>query len=150
MAEGFLRFQLENEPSLSNQFSVASAGISAYDGDGASREATSLMQSGWGIDISEHRSTALSEDLIDDSFLILTMTRSQKDYIITLYPDTRDKTFALKEFGKENYLSPFQEQYDYSIDIPDPYGRPLQSYSQCADEISKAVKVLVEKLKKSR
>ena len=150
MAEGFLRSQLENEPSLSGQFSVASAGISACEGDDASREAKILMQSDWGLDISGHRSTALSDEHIEDSCLILTMTRSQKDYIISSYPDAVDKTFTLKEFVDEKYLLPFLVQYDYSMDIPDPYGRSLRYYNQCANEIRQAIAGLVEKLKKSR
>ena len=134
MAEGFLRYQLENEPTLSGQFSVASAGISAYEGDGASDEAASVMLSDWGLDITGHRSTALSDEHIEDSYLILTMTGRQKDYIISTYPNAINKTFTLKE----------------SMDIPDPYGKSLRYYNLCANEIRQAVAGFVEKLKKSR
>lgn len=150
MAESFLRSLLDNEPSLSGRFTVASAGISAYEGEAASREAASVMLSDWGLDISGHRSTALSDEHIEDSWLILTMTRSQRDYIISSYHDAMGKIFTLKEYAGEKNFLPLLVQYDYSMDIPDPYGRSLRYYNQCASEIRQAVAGLAEKLKKSR
>lgn len=150
MAEGFLRSRLESEPSLSECFSAASAGISACKGDGASKEAINVMQSDWGIDISGHRSAALTVEQIEGSSLILAMTRSHKNYIVSVYPEAADKTFTLKEYADEKKEDPFMEQYDYFLDIPDPYGRSLKYYNQCASDIWQAVEGLVEKLKKSR
>lgn len=149
MAEGFLRFLLEKEPALSSRYYAASAGISALGGDTASREAAGAMKTDWGIDISGHCSTVLSKEHIEDSFLILTMTRSHRDNILSYYPGAADKTFTLTEYTGEKKSDPSMAQYDYSLDIPDPYGRPLRYYRQCADAIRQAVERLVEKLKKS-
>lgn len=139
MAESFLKSRLEKDPSLFGQFSASSAGISAYEGDSASSEAASVMRSEWALDISGHRSTTLSEKHIKDSFLVLTMTRNQKDYIISSFPAAADKTYTLSEFTDES-----------ALDILDPYGRTLSYYNKCAVEIKQAVEGLVEKLKKSR
>lgn len=150
MAEGFLRSLLENEPSLSEHFSAASAGISAYEGGEASKEAISVMQSDWGIDISGHRSAVLKREHIAASSLILTMTRSHRDSIISAYPEAKDKTYTLKEYAGGTISNPLLRQSDDSIDIPDPYGRPPRYYNRCAGEIRQAVERLAEKLKKSR
>lgn len=150
MAEGFLKSRLESEPSFSEEFSAASAGIFAYEGDEASSEAINVMRSDWDLDISGHRAAALTDKHIGDSNLILTMTRDQKNHIVSSYPGAAGKTFTLKEFADDKNPLPFSERHGYSLDISDPYGKPPQYYKQCANEIKQAVAGLVEKLKKSR
>lgn len=147
MAEGFLKTALDGDTYLYGLFNVASAGIAAYNGENASPNAVKALQDGWNTDISNHCASTLQAKDIENSFIILTMTRSHKEYILLNYPDAHDKVFTLKEYAYGKSVCPGYEQYDYSLDTADPYGMSLHMYSLCAFEIKQAVEKLVEKLK---
>ena len=135
-----MKEMLRDEPYLSEEYSAGSAGISAFDGDGASRESVSVMKAGWDIDISGHRAKALTDEDIKAAYLILTMTKSHRDCITSFLPEAAEKTFTIKEYAGNRD----------STDIPDPFGMSVRSYTLCASEIRQAILILVEKLKKSR
>lgn len=139
MAAAFLQDMLNRDPSLAGCFSAGSAGISAYEGDAASRESAEVMQADWDIDLSGHRASVLTDRHIRDAFLVLAMTKSQRDHIISSFPDARGKTFTLTEYA-----------HGLPQDIQDPFGRSVRCYRQSAGEIRQAVSALVEKLKKSK
>jgi len=145
-----MRAALKNDRELSSRFITSSAGISAYPGDHASRHSMDVMLSEWKIDISSHAACPLNEKEVSDAFLILTMTRHQKEYITSEYPEAKVKTYTLKEFARDRQVGNYYSQ-DYSSipDITDPYGKPLHIYSRCAGEIKEAVDKLVDIIKKS-
>jgi protein-tyrosine phosphatase len=140
MADGFLKAALEEDEGLNVEYSSASAGISAYDGDCASENAVQALKDGWNINISGHRTSALLGRAIEDAFLVLTMKKDHKEHILYTYPEASQKVFTLKE-------------YSYSLegntDISDPFNGSLRIYVLCAHEIKQAVDKLVDKLKKS-
>ncbi len=117
-------------------YEAASAGLSAMDGAPASRNATGAMDSYPGADLSCHRSRQLRPDDVRKAFLILTMCRSHKQYILSMYPEAYQKVFTLKEYA-----------YGVESDIEDPFGGNEAVYRRCADEIAQAVGKLAEKLK---
>lgn len=147
MAEGFLRAGLKEDRDLSERFTVSSAGISVYPGDGASPNSIDVLRSEWNIDISNHIASPVNKDDIADAFLILTMTRQQKKAIEAMYPEARGKIHTLKEFACEKTADPDYEQYDYTLDIMDPYGMPPGVYGVCAREIKAAIEKLASILK---
>ena len=151
MAEAFLKDMLLRDPSLSGRFSAGSAGISAYERDAASRESADVLQADWDIDLSAHRASVLTGRHIREAFLVLAMTKSQRDSIISNFPDARGKTFTLTEYayGGESG-SGGGGGNGRPQDIQDPFGRPVHYYRQSANEIRQAVSALAEKLKKSR
>jgi len=59
---------------------VSSAGISAIEGQMANEKAIKVLKSK-GIDISSHRAKQLTDDMINGSDLILTMTVAHKKII---------------------------------------------------------------------
>lgn len=146
MAEGFLKAGLQRDEKLSCNFSVSSAGIYAYEGECASSNSISIMHDDWDIDISSHVTKSLNKEIVDNAFLILTMTRQQKEAILSKYPYVDGKLFTLKEFAGGKQTSQDFEQYDYTLDITDPFGMPSHIYSICADEIREAVEKLLNKL----
>lgn len=143
MAEGFLKAALAKDPGLSSKFNTSSAGISSYEGDRASSNSIDVMMSEWKIDISNHTASPLNKKETDKAFLILTMTKHQKESVITAYPDARGKTYTLKEFTCNGQICTNSIQHDNSLDISDPYGKPLHIYSCCAREIKKAVDIVL-------
>lgn len=129
MAEGFLNKLLE-EKNISSK--AASAGIFAQEGDSATDEAIEAAKK-YGVDISSHKASIITEDMLRYSDLILTMTESHKQL---LYPIAGDKIHTLNEFaGLEG-------------NIPDPFGGGADEYNKTAESIMNAVEKVVQKLEK--
>lgn len=147
MAEALMKSALESDSELSDKYTVSSAGISAFDGDSASPQSLEVMKDLWGIDLSSHRSRTLTQADIDESHLILTMTRSHKGFLISMYPQAKNKIFTLKEFALDIDISNSAGEYNYSLDITDPYGMPVQVYKRSAEEIKHVIDKLLKKLK---
>lgn len=135
MAEALLRSLLERE-GLAGEYFVSSAGTGAFSGMPASHNAVQALGA-LGIDLSQHSSIVISEDLIDNADIILTMTASHKNSLLQLRPDAVFKIHTLAEYCEAAYKS----------DIPDPFGGDLDIYIRCRDEIIKHLNVLVRKLK---
>lgn len=124
------------------QFRAYSAGVSAYDGACASKNALSVLKD-WNIDISYHLSKRITAEEVGSAFLILTMTREHKRVLLELFPEARRKTYTLKEFAYEDN----KNITDFSADISDPYGASEEVYRKCAMEIREAVYKVIEKLR---
>ncbi|HOJ10055.1 MAG TPA: low molecular weight protein arginine phosphatase [Clostridiales bacterium] len=158
MAEGFFNDAVGKDSALAESFISFSAGIMAMDGDNASNNAIQAMREGWGIDISFHKAKSIRYEYIKNAYLILTMTQAHKDAILQLFPEINSKVYTLKEYAAETIDSERQKDqlfknynfdfnYDFNIDIPDPYGKPLELYKYCAHDIKKAVDLTIERLK---
>ena len=152
MAEGFFCKAIESDPLLSKHFSAFSAGVMAINGNPASTNSVQVLKEEWGIDISAHKARLIKYEDIKNAHLVLTMTRNHKDAITRLFPDTKSKVFTLKEYaqGKNNnecFGNDIADDYDFSLDIIDPYGMPIQVYRQCAMDIKEAVDNLIRRLK---
>src|ERR1035438_9042945 len=93
LAEGLLRHMLRGR----NDIQVASAGLGALEGVGATGAAIEVMAE-LGIDISSHVSQALGSELVRQADFILTMTRQHYDAIQALHPAAAEQTFLVREF----------------------------------------------------
>lgn len=112
---------------------VRSAGTTAVDSEPATPETIAVLNE-LGIDARTHRSQSLSRDLLDWADLVLTMTRSQKDYILGIAPELKGKVFTLPEFVGEDG------------EIADPYGASRQAYRAVRDRIANLVQRLVRQI----
>lgn len=131
MAEALMR-KYAQEKGL--DVKVKSAGIYAFDGQDASKEAVHVMKEE-GIDISSHRSNLLYRNLVEDADLILTMSKSHKEQLLSRYDFLTGKIFTLKEYA-----------YSKEEDIEDPFGRGVEVYRKAKEEIKEAIKAVVERL----
>jgi protein-tyrosine phosphatase len=102
---------------------VVSAGAFAGMGSPASAEAVEVMRR-YGVDISDHRSRGLEEELIGQADHILTMTESHRRRVAELVPSAEDRCRLLAG--------------DHEID--DPLGGSVEAYAACADDIEAALK----------
>lgn len=109
-----------------------SRGIYA-EGTAASENAVSVMKK-MGIDISKHISTQLTLKDINESDLVLTMTKAHKMAILSACPEAEEKVFTLGEYAEGG-------------DVSDPYGGNEAVYEACAREIYDYIKKIVEKIK---
>ncbi|MDP9118297.1 MAG: low molecular weight phosphatase family protein [Actinomycetota bacterium] len=76
---------------------VGSAGVKALVGYGIDRSSASALGQ-LGIDPSKHRARQFEYWMAENSHLILTATRNQRDIVMTAAPRTMRRTFTMKEF----------------------------------------------------
>ncbi len=109
---------------------VASAGIAAYPGGRAAPEAVQILASR-GLDLAPHASQPLSDRLVEQADLILTMTAGHRDAILARWPEARDRIQTLNCDGR---------------DIADPIGGSEDVYRQCLEQIEAEIKLRVKDL----
>jgi tRNA threonylcarbamoyl adenosine modification protein (Sua5/YciO/YrdC/YwlC family) len=130
MAEAIAKKYLADRMSVSPEeledrgISVMSAGSFAMPGAPAAPQAVEALKA-MGLDLSRHRSQALSVELVHQADSIYAMTRNHAKTVVSLVPAAADKVSAL----------------DPDRDIEDPIGSDLPVYIQVAD----LLKALIEK-----
>ncbi len=126
MAEGLLKQKLASTLGCSPEtltdmgFNVESAGIAAMQGGNVSAEAVIALREK-NIDIGAHLSQPVTERLVQQSDLILTMTNNHRLALLAQWPQATSRTFTLADGG----------------DIADPIGMPGEYYTLCAEQIEK-------------
>jgi len=96
MAEALFRNivdRLEKKPDVR----IISAGTGAMKGEGASPQAIKIMEE-YGLSLCKHKATPLTEKLIKEADLILTMTANHKRAVISICPSAAQKVFTLREY----------------------------------------------------
>lgn len=101
---------------------VASAGMAAFPGDGATPEAVRVCDA-HGLDLSGHRSRALTTDLIAYSDHVYTMTLVQAAQLRQIVPQYAARIAPLSPTG----------------DIADPFGGGIDTYQHTYDQIASAI-----------
>ena len=124
MAEAYFRDLCEK--GKRNDIDVVSAGIFAGDKIQASPEAAQIM-SNYSIDISQHKSRQITEELVKSSDVIVVMTKSHRKTILTSFSFASDKVFLLHEFD------------GCKKDVFDPFGGNSYIYNKCFNEMKKAL-----------
>lgn len=114
-----------------------SAGIIASNGLPASPNAIKVMEE-IDIDISDHKTSPLTRELVDDADIVFVMTQWHKLEVIGLLEKPGKEIYLIKE------LAP--EALDENLDIQDPIGKPAEVYRKCRDEIKECVPGMVKKI----
>ena len=122
MAAGWLNHKLKGKGWMAE-----SAGVAAWGGSPASAEAIEAMQE-IGIDISAHRSRALTRHLADEATLVLAMTDGHRREIARRFPAAENKTFLVHGFGPGG-----------ARDVADPMGLSVDAYRHTRDELVQAL-----------
>lgn len=115
---------------------VCSFGTMTTGGSAASNNAM-IVGMEEGVDLTPHRSRPLKPSELRSCDLILTMTESHQQHILLTMPDLFDRTFTLKEYGKDSVKEK---------DIGDPIGGDLKVYrknfQQIKNEIQRILPIL--------
>lgn len=136
MAEGMFRkmladkLQCDQEDLAEQGYLVLSAGIAAAEGNPAASEAIQLLETE-GIDISSHTSRQLTESLLDQADVVMTLTRGHRNAILTSRPDLEESVRLLSPSGQ---------------DISDPIGGGMSEYATCKVEIEQALNELIDQI----
>jgi protein-tyrosine phosphatase len=131
MAEGYFNSLLDDK----DEIEVSSAGTFAGDGESASPHSLRSMRK-LGLDISNHRSTPLTKELLDSSDVIVAMTQSHKNHVGSLSPKSLARTRLMGELSKNKQ------------DISDPFGGDADMYDSCLQSMIPALNALYEELRK--
>jgi len=106
-----------------------SAGIEAIDGMPANDKAIETLKHR-GMDMSAHKSRKIKSAHIDESDIVLTMTRLHKNQLLAAFPKAKGKVFTLLEYAGDD---------GSTTDIADPYGHSAEIYERSADIIEKSI-----------
>ncbi|MDI7817773.1 low molecular weight protein arginine phosphatase [Clostridioides difficile] len=134
MAEAILKKAIEESGRNIEEYCISSAGISTVDGMNASKHSIEAVKE-LGIDLSNHRSKVITKELIDNSDIILTMTKSHKEILVQAVPKCKEKVYTFKGFVNKSEL-----------DISDPFGGNLDIYKDTMKEIIYSVNEIVKKI----
>jgi len=110
-------------------YKILSAGTMGIIGMPATAQAAAVCETR-GVDITGHRSSALSRQLIAQSDVIYAMSCFHLSQIVSICPEAADKCSLLAE----------------AVDIPDPIGQTEEFYDNVASVIEGAVKKRIEEL----
>jgi protein-tyrosine-phosphatase len=135
MGAALLRHALAAEEGPLRSIPVISAGVSARGGEPPTDHSVTALKK-VGIDLSDHVSQPLTQDLIKKALAVICMTDSHRA-MVRLMADPEPKNLILfREFMK-----------DGDKEIADPYACPLSVYEASRDEMVEAIPSLVEFLK---
>lgn len=133
MAEGLLR-QVAAQRGLALE--VQSAGTDARPDLPAAENAVTVLGE-YGADLNGHRSRQLTPELIAGADLIVTMTRRHADAARQLAPAAADRIFTLGEFTGDG------------VEIPDPFGGPVEVYRETAATLARLVEQVADRLSRA-
>lgn len=136
MAARLLQIALR-ERNLDRLFNVSSAGIAAISGQPAAGQAIETIAA-YGASLEDHRSRMLDRDLVDGSWLILTMTQDHKESVLRLFPQALERVYTLGEFAGE----PFGSDWE----VPDPYGQSVEVYRRTGEALRRALERVADRL----
>ena len=130
LAQAILQEKIDREDL---DISVDSAGVCCGYGEPMSAHTTALIDA-MGIFFT-HTSQPVTQKLIDDADMVVTMTNSHKQLLVGAVGP--DKLFCIDDVTHKG-------------DIADPYGRDLSAYKKVEKQLRDAMDAIVAKLKEIR
>ena len=135
MAQGLFKNMLR-EKGIEN-VKVSSAGIAALPSFAIYGVLEKVLKEE-DIEISNHKPTRVTPQIVKDADLILVMEKRHKEAILEMAPEVKNRVFLLKKFAGEKK----------KLDIPDPIGQPEEAYRKRLEEIREYLLKILEKIKK--
>lgn len=124
-----------NNLSNINGIESFSAGVSILLGSSISKNASKLLIDKFNCNIMDRKAVQLSQELIENSDLILAMSNSVKQFAIKHFETLQNKTFTLNEY------------VEVEGEVSDPYGGSLSIYESTFKQIEHLINLLLLKLK---
>jgi protein-tyrosine-phosphatase len=134
LGEVLLRAHLAADPRLAG-VTVASAGTNAATGAPAS-EGSYLVALERGLDLSAHRATLLTREMVSAADLILVMGGSHARAVLAM--GGAGKTHTVVEFAEAHRSG--------SPDVADPFGGDVEEYRATADMLDRLMAAVASRL----
>ena len=110
-----------------------SARISIIPGSKISKESAELIYKGLKLDLKNKKAKQIENELLEELYLVLAMTKYVRDYLIKYY---KNKIFILSEYVGVGDKSKA------------PYGGTVSVYKNTYNQIRESVSLLLSKIKK--
>lgn len=136
MAEKLFLHAIQAEKAPIHQLKTISTGISAYEGEPASRNAIQVLKD-CGLSLNGHRSKLLTQEIIDQSLVIFCMTETHRKTVLEDFRVGEAPIYLMREFMS----------FTSNKDIPDPFGQNVEVYRACRDNILETIPSIVNFLK---
>jgi protein-tyrosine phosphatase len=130
--------QIFNERAKDPSVHASSAGLDAKAVSPISPQAVDALTS-LGFHPTEHSSSPVSTEAVEEADVILTFTQDQKNELGDRFPAAIEKLFTISEYANG----------EQGQDVLDPYGKSDEVYRKTAETIDSLVKVIVSSLKTS-
>lgn len=136
MAEGIAKKVADEE---SYNLEIISRGTKIDPEEIVANPNSVLIMASKGIKIDGHKSMAMSAADAANAAIILTMTNSHKQNVLSIFPDAAPYTFTIAEYatGVEG-------------DINDPWGLDLTDYAQTADQLQQLIPAALKKFSETK
>ena len=135
-AAALLQHALAAQPEALRNLRVISAGVVARSGEPVSQNSVLALRK-VGLDISQHRSQPLSQQMLDEALMVLCMTDSHRAMIQVQADPVPRHLYLFREF-----LPGAGDK-----EIGDPFGGPIGVYESARDEMVESIPSLVARLK---
>ena len=136
MAEAILRDQIQ-KVGKETAFCTASAGIYAMPGDAISDYAAWALRQ-MGIDVPSNGAQRVTEELLQEAHVVLTMERRHAQVLCEMFPQYADKIIPICRWAGAAQWQ----------DVPDPYGAGQAVYLNTAEKIQKLAEQCLHRLLK--
>jgi len=110
-----------------DDFIASSAGTKTTNGRPAGPDTIQIMKE-FGIDISDHKTRKLDENMLEESDYVICMGKDHLNFLLNHFPKYKDKYLTLRE-----------------KDITDPYKGSYELYRTVANDIEKGIQKFLEK-----
>ena len=115
-----------------------SAGLSIVPNSRTSKNSDIVLKEALDLDISERNAVQLTEEVLQEMDLVLTMTSYMRDLIVSKFPNFKNKVYSLK-----NYVG-------VNGDIVDPYGGDIVIYKNTFEDLKNTIMLLFHNLKEDK
>ena len=109
---------------------ITSAGVAAILGGRASAESIEVMKTA-GLDLKDHETHPVTEQLVRHADVIFTMTQSHRQAILSHWPNVSSRTQLLCRDGSN---------------VVDPIGGTVEQYRACADQLEEELRHRLDEL----
>ncbi len=120
------------------EIKAISAGIAVVNNSKTSKNSAIVVKENNNVDLSDRCAIQLTEDMLENSELVLTMTAYIRDFLSVRFPALKHKIYTLNE-----YVS-------MKDDIVDPFGGDIETYRYTYRQLEKSILLLLNKLKEDR
>lgn len=138
MGEKLLQHALAAEPEPLRSLKVVSAGIAANRGQAATGHSVSALKK-VGLDLSDHSSQPLTQELLDRAVAVFCMTESHRMMIEVHFERVPQNLHLFREFLGATH----------DTEIPDPFGGNFGEYEACRDSMVEAIPAIVQHLRRT-
>jgi protein-tyrosine-phosphatase len=100
-----------------------------------------------GVDLTDHRSMQVTEDIIEDSDIVFAMEHRQAVFLRRTFPAHVPKIFLLSRFDAD---PPPAGDLTLRYNIPDPYGKSEKEFLECFRMIERSIEGFLSRLEHHR